>query len=146
VTRLEDITIFNDIRERLELITDEQIGMVSNRMQEPVAEGEIPVGIVDRSTRALWTLTVVLAGEVALESARSVALIDDALIADHTQRMLIAEQILEVTKNLMWAQARSDLGFWKKSSIGIRKEWLLVEVPESNSPLEKLLKGLKLGL
>jgi hypothetical protein len=90
---------------------------------------------------ALHTLGYILASEAALERAKGAGLMVPELAADHQEKAMIAEQIEDAVRELMWAQMRSDLGFWKPCDIAVKKGWLLVE-HESKNPMERLMINL----
>ncbi len=129
MVKLEDITILNDIRERLGLVTAEQIELVKTRL-DPIAKGEKKVGEIAGPTQALWALSIVLGGEREMHKARAMELVDPQINEDHKQQMMIASELEDVVKEMMWAQARTDTGFWKACCLGMRSNWMLVESNE----------------
>lgn len=142
---IEEITMFNDMRERLLAVTDNQVEIAASRLN-PAGEGEKSVGIIAPATRALWTLAMTLEAEILMETSHARSLIDDTRVRDHEERSMVAQQIKDIVLELMWAQSRSDTGYWAKgSSIGLRADWQLVEMKDSKSPnLGRLMAGLGL--
>ncbi len=134
MVKLEDITVLNDIRERLGTITVDQIELVKTRLDDAGKDDSV-IGPVAEPTRALWALSIILHSEREMHKARAMELNDLQITEDHKQLAMIASEMEDVVKELMWAQARTDLGFWKLCCLGMRQNWLLVETAEENSGL-----------
>lgn len=135
----EQITILNDLKERLLAVTEEQIGFAAAKLEPPLS-GERALGRLSDATITLWTLSMILTSEISLQKALGGSLVDPAVAEEHTERGMILDEIDDVVQELMWAQARNDTGFWKPVGIGIRAGWELVEMKDDKSPMAFLAK------
>jgi hypothetical protein len=138
VVKLEDITVFNDIQARLERITAEDIMVAGGRLSGP-ENGDKDVGEVSEATKALWVLLLLLSIEKRIEGAKSGQLIDKEISNDHAQRSLMASELEDVVKELMWCQARMDTGYWESENVGIREGWRLVTTRSRRGGLGEIL-------
>ncbi len=135
---IENITVLNDIQERLKEITEAEIAGAARRMSPP-KENEKTLGkITQPSTRALYALWQKLFYDSAHEQLLAHTVPDVEVEADHSQRSVIAASLGDVVKELFWAQAKSDLGLWKATSVGIRHGWTIVEASTDKNPLAGL--------
>ncbi len=136
---IENITVLNDIQERLKEMTETAIEGVARRMSPP-KENEKALGTVTQpSTRALYALWQKLYYESAQEALLAQTVPDVEIEADHSQRSVIAASLADVVKELFWSQAKSDLGLWKASTVGLRHGWIIVEASAERNPLAGLL-------
>ncbi len=146
--KLEEITVFNDLRERLQSVTAEQITASERRMcvHHKHAPSEKVIGTVESiTTKALYALWTRLQTESILEMAQSHHVVDEVKASDHKQKAAVLDMLGDVAKELFWAQAKVDLGFHEPTSVGIRPGWVLVVHEESDGPGAALAGLLRLG-
>lgn len=134
---LEDITVLNDIRDRLAQITPEQVHSAARRLDRDDKSEAIGV-IESETTRALYTLAVVLTAEEALEEAKAKGAVDEMIEKDHLERAAVLDMLHDVVKNLFFTQAKTDLGFHQKESVSLSGGWTLVKTRQS--PPEGLIR------
>lgn len=130
---IEDISLFNDIRERLSAITDEQIDGADRKLAERTKEPVIGT-LESRLTRALHALTEALEAETGLEIAKARAEMDETRERDHLEKAAVLDMFADVAKEMFFAQAKLDLGFHKIEAVGLRRGWLLVNVKHNHGP------------
>lgn len=129
---LGSLSVINDLRDRLRLITTDQIAL-SNRRFQPVPKktrrGKVEVvgNITDQSTMALHALWMALDAEADLEQAKAGMAVDEHIETDHRERHALLEVMAAVAREMWWAQAKLDLGFHKCVGIGVFKDWTIVE-------------------
>lgn len=136
---IEDVTVLNDVRERLQAITQEQVDAALRRLntkhkQDKDRKGESLIGVIESQvTRCLYTLWLMLEADARVRSALSQSATDENVEKDNREQSVILSMFAEVVKEVFWAQAKNDLGFHEDASVGIREDWTLVRRPEQNS-------------
>lgn len=137
---IQEITVLNDIRERLAQIGDEEIATCERRLT-PHKSGEEELGVIAvKSTRAIWVLAHILGNEKAIAMAQSKMANSQELANSLMQQATILDELQDVALEIFWAQAKTDLGRWKADDrISLRKGWMLIHTPEPTNPLAKLL-------
>jgi hypothetical protein len=149
---LKDITVLNDLAERLQKITPAQIEATGRKLKDksPMAprgkkKGEKVIGVVvAETTRALYTLVMALAAEEMLTEAQKLSAIDEIAERDHQEKAALLDMLGDVARELFWAQAKVDLGFHEKASIGLREGWTLVRDNSRGDSGPAFLAGLNL--
>lgn len=129
---LNDFTILCDLETRLRLITPEQVAAAERRLVK-IEPGEKSYGRVNDTTRLLWALSIELRGTIMREEAEVLLATDERLAQDHQELAIIADQMEDLARELMWVQARADTGCWTKETVGMRTGWVLVTVPPSKA-------------
>lgn len=132
---LEDLTVLNDLLPRLRSITPEQIEAASRRLSKKTSKAkEKAIGIVEvETTRALYALGGILGAEEAIARANAATAISEEDERGFQEQAALLDMLGDVVKELFWAQARLDLGFYEDMSIGIREGWELVRDERSQS-------------
>lgn len=142
-TDLSILSVINDLRERLALISPAQIAL-SERKFQPAPKQCRVIGVILRTeTRALHALWLSLIGEAALEHAKAAAAIEVAIEQDHKERHAIVDNLSDVARELWWTQAKTDLGFNECESVSICTGWQLVAT--KNVPMEGLARLMSAG-
>ena len=138
---LEEITVFNDLRERLAQITPAQIAAVERRFRP--AAGAV-IGVVESvTTRAVYALWINLEVERDLEKARAKGASEEMAEQEHLQRAALLDIFADVAKELFWAQAKIDLGFLEIEGVGLRKGWQLIRHSGALSTFSAMLQELE---
>lgn len=134
---LRAMSVTNDLRERLEQITLEQIEACDRRSRPTPKSGKFkPVGqITSQATRALRALWMSLDAEAAMETARAAAAVHEEVETDHNERHALLDNLAGVARELFWVQAKIDVGFHKCAGLGIYKGWILVERKDDSGPM-----------
>lgn len=146
---LNEITVFNDIRERLAAVTDSQITAIERKLEresnDEDDDGESVIGVVtSKATRGLYTLSRLLGAEHMLEHAKS-ACAEDSVIADeHDEKAVVLDILSDVARELFWAQAKIDLGFYEEENVGIRAGWEVTRIPDRPNP-QMIMRGMMGG-
>jgi hypothetical protein len=133
---LNDVSIFSDLRERLSRVTPEQIASVARKL-EPTSKKDAKrvIGIIESdTTRALYVLFRNLGAERMLEKALAETTTDEIAEKDHLQKAALLDMFEDVAREIFWAQARVDLGFYEEANVGIRSGWRLIREPEDSRP------------
>lgn len=138
---LDEITILNDIRERLSQITLEDIAACNRRLEKACEHDKVVGTITKSSTMALWTLGCKMSTAMAAELVSARQANDEKVDQSHQEQAAIYDEMEDVLKDMFWAQARSDVGFWKNpSNVGIRQGWVLVDSVSPEQHLGQLLR------
>jgi hypothetical protein len=137
---LSDFTVLCDLEARLRLVTPEQVASAERRLVK-IEPGEKSYGRVSDTTRLLWALAAELRGVTMKEEAEVILATDDMIAKDHQELAIIADQMEDLARELMWTQARADTGCWTKESVGIRAGWILVTVPMTKGDQISTLLG-----
>jgi hypothetical protein len=142
---IANITALNDLQERLQSITPDHL-TAYERKSDPVAEDDKIIGTIAwAETRALFALRKVLTTESRAELLKAESAIAEENEIEFESRACIASELGDVIGELCWFQARSELGYWKRGNIGIRKGWTLVQLSEDDdSPLATILARARL--
>jgi hypothetical protein len=140
---LEDITVYNDIRERLAQITPHQIEAAHRKLSAGKVPPEDLIGVIEnQSTKALYALWHLLEAESELEKAKAKGSSDENEEDAHRQNAALASMFEGVVGELFWAQARIDLGYYVEHDVGLRSGWRLVkEHRKTPAFLASLLAG-----
>lgn len=138
--KLNDFTVLCDLEARLRLVTPEQVASAERRLVK-IEPGEKSYGRVSDTTRLLWALAAELRGVTMKEEAEVILATDDMIAKDHQELAIIADQMEDLARELMWTQARADTGCWTRESIGIRANWILVTVPMTKGDQISTLLG-----
>lgn len=143
---LNEITVFNDIRERLAAVTDTQIEAIARKLKiEKMDNKKVKrIGRVEsKATRALYALSRLLQAEHQLEHAKSDCAEEPDIAKDHEEKAVLLDMMADVARELFWAQAKIDLGFYKEENTGIRGDWEIVQVETPNPAM--MLRGMMGG-
>ncbi len=142
MVNIADVTVLNDLIEKLKEITPEQIEGISRKLNKEVGEvkpGETVIGVIElETTRALYALGRLLRAQEGMEDAKANAAMDETSEADHRSRAAVFDMFEDVARQLFWVQAKIDLGFHEKESVGVRANWTLVKTKEGDSPTAAL--------
>jgi hypothetical protein len=130
-----DVTVFNDIRERLTRVTPEQIEAAGRRLTKERSRRFAGIGVVEKiSTRALWTLSQLLAADALLLMAKSRLAVDEEEEAESMSQAAILGMFKECVTEMFWAQAKLDLGFHESVSVSLQEDWELCKTPQNEPP------------
>ncbi len=144
MVNIADVTVLNDLIAKLKEITPEQIEGISRKLNKEVGEvraGETVIGTIElETTRALYALARMLHAQEGMEDAKADAAMDETSEADHRSRAAVYDMFEDIARQLFWVQAKMDLGFQVKESVGIRADWTLVKTADQEMP-----DGLNLG-
>jgi hypothetical protein len=141
--KLEDITVYNDIRERLAQVTPQQVEASLRRMPPGNVSPDDLIGVIQNpTTKALYTLWLILEAEAELEQAKSHGSHDETEELAHAQQAALVGMWEDVVGELFWAQAKIDLGFHERHDVGLRSGWRLVK---EYRKMPKFLAGLMTG-
>jgi hypothetical protein len=126
---LDDVTVYSDLRERLSRITPEQIDAAARKFKVNDVDAKREIGTINSyTTRALYTLWRALVAEEALEKALAGSEIEEIAEKDHLQKATLLDMFADIARELFWAQAKIDLGFYDRvCCVGLRANWLLVK-------------------
>lgn len=145
---LNDITVFNDIRERLATVTDAQITAIERRMERESDEDddeETVIGVVtSKATRGLYVLSRILGAEHMLEHAKAECAEDPVIADEHDEKAVVLDMLSDVARELFWAQAKIDLGFYEEENVGIRAGWVVIKVASRPNP-QMIMRGMMGG-
>lgn len=131
---LEDVTIYNDLRDRLLKISPEQVAAAERRLTK-IEPRESELGTIHSDvTRALYTLWITLRAESVLEAAKAGNQIDETAEKDHIQQAAVLDMFSDVARELFWAQAKLDVGFHEQTTVGVRTGWTMVKKIEEPGP------------
>lgn len=138
---LEDITVLNDIQAWLARVTPEQVQAAGRRLDPDDTNPVIGV-IESETTRALYTLSVMLSAEEALEEAKAKGATDEMIENDHMERAAVLDMLRDVVRMMFFSQAKTDLGFNKKEGVGLRSGWVLIKAqPQGPRDILRMLSG-----
>lgn len=128
--KLQEVTVFNDINERLLLVTDEQIAACERRLNKGMAKrGEEVIGVVESvTTRALFTLWRNIDAEKEFEKSRAMSAVDEIAEKGHNEKAVFLDMLSDVLDELFWAQAKIDAGFFELENLAMRGEWKIVRM------------------
>ncbi len=142
---LNEITVFNDIRERLAAMTPERIAAIGRKLKKYlIDEDDQVIGVIESdSTRALYVLSRELSNAHMLEHAKADCAEDETIAEELNQRAAALDSLADVARELFWAQAKTDLGFYGECDLAIKTGWRLVETPEELSPPEALRRAIE---
>jgi hypothetical protein len=147
--KIDDVTVFNDIRERLLRITPEQVAATERRLADTdsmhLSDLEDIGVITSYTTRALYTLGNALSAEEALELAKAKNSTSEIDEKDHMAQAAILDMLSDAVRQVFWAQAKLDLGFHECASVGMRSNWRLVKMKDASESGFALAKLLNLG-
>lgn len=138
-----DVTVFNDIRERLTRVTPEQIEAAGRRLNKERGRRLPVIGVVEKaSTRALWTLSQLLAADALLLMAKARLAVDEEEEAESMSQAAILDMFKECVREIYWAQAKLDLGFHESNvSVGMQENWELCKA--QNEPPAGLIAAIR---
>src|SRR5262249_46190282 len=89
--------------------------------------------VESQATRALWALTMILVAEENLEAALAVKEVDQLKEKEHRERSAFLDMLSDVSRALFWSQAKVDIGFYEKVSVGLRTGWKMVKEKNNRS-------------
>lgn len=143
---LLSLSVINDLKERLSLITPDQIAACGRRHHAKTVHDK-EIGIIEADgTRALCALWKLLEAEAALETARADGAVEEEIEKSHREQHSILDNLSDVARELWWTQAKMDVGFYQCLAISIRQGWVLVSVPSRPPGIEILGSMLSGGL
>lgn len=117
---VDAITVLNDIRERLAALTPNQLDWGARQITEQ-RPNETTIGAVTvPSTRALWVLFLWLQRQSELEKAMAETATEKTLEEDHQRQHALLNSLADVAREIFWAQAKVDLGYYKHTNVGLR--------------------------
>lgn len=121
------LTVMHDLRDRLKGITADQIA-ASERRFLPVPKKSARVGqITDVNTKAMHALWMSLDGSADLEAAEARLAVLGEIETDHKERHALMESLAGVAREIWWAQVKRDLDIYRCISMGVFKDWTIVE-------------------
>ncbi len=143
---LNEITVFNDIRERLAAVTDAQITAIERKLEKESDEDDddedAVIGVVQsKATRGLYTLSRILGAQHMLEHAKAACAEDPVIADEHEEKAVVVDILSDVARELFWAQAKVDLGFYEEENVGIRANWEVVRIPDRPNP-HAIMRGM----
>lgn len=130
---LGSLSVIRDLAERLVHITSDQI-TASGRRLSPMPKKRFKVigNITENGTRALYALWMSLDAGADLEDAKAGLAVHEEVETDHRERNALLVSLTAVARDMFWAQAKIDLNFHKCATIGIFRDWTVVETKDSN--------------
>ncbi len=142
MVNIANITALNDLQEKLRGITADHL-TAFERKSDALEKDDTVIGcITSEETRALFALRKMMVVESKAEMLKAESAVEEANETEFLSRSCIAQELADVVGELCWFQARSELGYWKRGNIGIRKGWTLVSMAEgSDNPLIQIMHG-----
>lgn len=130
----------------LDLLGLELEGILPEEVIEPewelVEECDHPVGTADDDLRRIYTKWQQLR-EMAERTALDARYTRDIVAREvATAKALELVHKSEIVKDLFWACAKDSFNLWGKTSVGIRKDWIVVWTEEEESGLPEILRHL----
>lgn len=143
---MTDLTVLNDLRERLEQITPEHILWASRRLM-PLRSGDKPVGLLPEASRrlyALWQQTRATAEKLAADASLAMdATLSEALFTDSNVHGSLACMMAAVFS----AQIAADFEMYAfGTEVMMREGWQIVRpggIEEKILELRRRMEGLE---
>ncbi|HEX4275796.1 MAG TPA: hypothetical protein VHZ74_10595 [Bryobacteraceae bacterium] len=137
-----EITVLNDIRERVEALTQAQFDWTGRRIDNEVAKGERIIGTVtNRATQGLYVLSLVLRTDSAVQEIQASAALEKNFEDEHRREASLLADLADVVREMFWAQAKIDRGCYERLTLCLRKDFTLVACKGHASPFSFLIDG-----
>lgn len=146
MTHQMELTVLNDLCERLKAISAEHIEAAARHLK-PRKKDETAIGeLTSPATRAIYALWVSLTAQEKLCHARAELLTGPELEAESKHDEALYDMLGDAAREIFWAQAKIDLGFYEADCqcVGLRAGWQLVRMPHGGG-LPSLSDIMRLG-
>lgn len=127
---LSELTILNDLRERLAALAPEELAGFERKLLKPVPAGSMIAGVVNNHTaRGVFILASMLTTEGAVELARASAAHNADVEREHSERASMLATLAKVFGEIFWAQVKVDFAMFRHAHLTLHAGWTVVEVP-----------------
>jgi hypothetical protein len=140
--------VLKDLITAVAKVTDEEIRKAGDSLEPPKDTQKMLGVIIDRATRAVGCLHRKYMLELKLLESR----IEGDFMLGHEEKAVLKDQfnkldhITDLTKELFWYSARSELHALHVACVGVRRDWVLVDISdEKESEPEFQLGAIPLG-
>ena len=140
--KLADIYVLRELENLVQGFDPNDLAWVNANYLQPAAASDTMLGIVQAPlARMLWAITckVYLQAEV-LKSQAQLPMPADEKAAKTREASRLAD-VATWLRSLFWIMVHDELNAWNYDSVGIRRDWVLVQT--RSSPLRQWLNALE---
>lgn len=128
IIELSELTILNDLRERIAALSPEELAGFERKLLKPVPAGAKAAGCVKNETaRRVFLLASILQTQNGLELMHATAAFNADIEREHNEKASMLAVLAVVFSDIFWAQVKVDLAIFRHAHLTLHAEWTVVE-------------------
>lgn len=125
---LSELTILNDLRERIAALSPEELAGFERKLLKPVPAGAKVAGYVKNETaRRVFILGSILQTQNGMELMRATAAYNADIESEANEKAAMLGTLAKVFSEIFWSQVKVDLAIFRHAHLALHADWAVVE-------------------